>query len=73
MNYDLDLNEEGYFREIHGEFAGHGFGSMVLFENPTEEFRKWVLFRDEETNRVDIIDPDLYELFLEKGNDEDFE
>jgi hypothetical protein len=72
MQNDLDLNDDAYFHEVYGDWSGHGWGKMLVFENPTEEFRKWVLFRDEETNRVDIIDPDLYELFLEKGNDESY-
>ena len=67
---DLEINEHpGYFHEVYGFWSGHGYGTMLIYVYEDRQ-EKWVLFVDEESQGVDIIDPHLYELYLEYGNEE---
>lgn len=68
---NIDKREHpGYYHEVYGSWAGHGYGNMLIYVYE-DRHEKWVLFVDEDTSRVDIIDPYLYELYLEFGNQEE--
>lgn len=66
----MELNENEYFVQEQGFFPGHGEGFLIIYRNDQEDLQKWVFFRDAVSNRVEIIDPDLYELYLDVGNQE---
>lgn len=65
------MANKGFFHEVYGIWPGHGFGIMLVYEIPYEHISKWVLFRDEDSNKVEILEPALYEIYL-NGQEETY-
>ena len=66
------LQDNAFFHEVYGQWSGHGFGVMLILESPEEELHKWVRFIEEDTNRVEVLDPDLYDLYLDVETEDEY-